>query len=102
MKNKPVLQSLGHAILVFIYVSCVVGVMLNGERVFGAEDTIWIPVVMLMLLVLSVAVMGALVLGRPILLYLSGAKKEAIQFFGYTLGWLSAILLSILLLHLLL
>lgn len=97
MKNKAVLHSLGHAILVFIYVSGVALIMSHGEQIFGQEDTLWIPIVMLMLLVLSVAVMGALVLGRPILLYLSGAKKEAVKFFSYTLGWIFAIMFVVLL-----
>jgi len=32
--------------------------------------------------------MGALVLGRPILMYLDNQKKESIKLFGFTLVWL--------------
>lgn len=67
--------------------------MPNAERLFGKFENFWGgPVIFLMLFVLSAAIVGALVLGRPILLYLDGAKSEALKFFGYTLGWLFVIL----------
>ena len=76
------------------YVSGVALIMRNGERIFGDKpDNFWSPVLFLMLFVLSAAVTGALVLGRPILLYWDGAKKEALTFFGYTLGWLFILIL---------
>ncbi|MDO8602105.1 MAG: hypothetical protein Q7R62_03205 [bacterium] len=96
MKNKTILHSLGHAVLVFLYVSGVVWIISHGEAIFGGEpESVWVPIMMLMLLVLSVAVMGALVLGRPILLYLSGAKSEALRFFVYTLAWIFVIMLVV-------
>lgn len=63
--------------------------MSNGNRLLGEEDTFFTPVAVLMLLVLSAAVMGTLVFGRPILMYLDGKKREAVVFLGYTLGWLT-------------
>lgn len=62
--------------------------MSNGSRWFGVKDTPWTPVAVLMLLVLSAAITGTLVLGRPLIMYLDGAKKEALKFFGYTVGWM--------------
>jgi hypothetical protein len=89
MKNiKPVWHSLGHSILVLLYVSGVAGLLYNAQRIFGQAQTFWVPVAMLMLFVLSATIVGILVLGRPILLYVSGQKKEGLQFLGYTVAWL--------------
>ena len=49
------------------------------------EKTVFIPVFMLMLFVFSAAFTGSLMLGRPILWYLDGQKKEAMQLLGTTL-----------------
>ncbi len=92
MKSNPVVQSLGHALLAFVYILLVAFVMHNGEQVFGHDDKIWGTIAVLTLFVLSASVMGALVLGRPILLYLDGHKTAAVKFFGYTLGWMVVIL----------
>lgn len=43
---------------------------------------------MLLLLILSATVTGSLVLGRPILWYLDGKKKEAVSLFVATVGFL--------------
>jgi hypothetical protein len=91
MTNKAMVHSLGHAVLVLIYVTLIATVMSHGEALFGKKDTAWTPVAVLMLFVLSAAVTGTLVLGRPVLMYVNGEKKEAIQFFGYTIAWLAAL-----------
>ena len=86
--SKPTWHSLGHAILILAYTCLVALVMSHGNNWFGQNDTAWTPVAVLMLFVLSAAITGTLVLGRPILLYLDGKKTEALKFFGYTVGWL--------------
>ncbi|HEX5429522.1 MAG TPA: hypothetical protein VFX17_00390 [Patescibacteria group bacterium] len=92
MQNKnPVWQSLGHAFLVLVYVSIVAFIMSHGDQWFGQQDTGWTPIAILMLFVVSAAVTASLVLGRPALMYLDGRKKEALQFFGYTIGWLAVL-----------
>ena len=95
MKNHPIVHSLGHAVVVLIYVSAVSLVMSHGSAWFGVKDTPWTPVAVLMLFVLSAAVTGTLVVGRPILMYLDGQKKEALKFFGLTVGWLFIITLIV-------
>jgi len=94
MKNSA-LQSLGHAILVAAYVSLVSLVMSHGSQLFGQKDTSITPIAVLMLFVVSAAITGTLVLGRPILLYLDGQKKESLKFFGYTVGWLFILTLAV-------
>jgi hypothetical protein len=102
MKNsnligRAILNSLG----VLIYVSLVSLILNNGEKVFGQMNKIIGPSVFLMLFVLSASVTGGLVLGKPILLYLEGFKKEGIKLFIYTgLSLLALILLSFMILFL--
>ena len=92
---KPIWHSLGHSVLVLVYVSLVAFVMSHGNQFFGPKDTDWTPVGVLMLLVLSAAVTCTLVLSRPVLMFLDGRKKEALQFFGYTEGWLFVLTISV-------
>ncbi|HVM91113.1 MAG TPA: hypothetical protein VMU11_04445 [Verrucomicrobiae bacterium] len=94
MKQKelnPVLHSLGHAVLLYLYVMAVAFGLAHTQQVFGGvqEPNFLIPVAMLMLLVLSATISGTLVLARPILMYWDGKKKEALAFFGMTVGWLA-------------
>lgn len=63
-----------------------VAIFLNSAgHIFGSEKTILIPIAMLLLFVFSASLCGALVLGRPVLWYMDGKKKEAITLFVYTL-----------------
>ena len=70
------------------YIVVIVLIMFNLNK--GGDDTIYAPILALMLLVLSAAITGGLVLGRPVMLYLGGQKSEAIKLFVYTVGWLAA------------
>ena len=96
MKNKLVLRALLNSLGVLIYTSALAAFFFNANRLFGKEDNFLMPAVMMMLLVISAALTGALVLGKPILLYLNNQKSEALKLFGWTLGWL-AIIISIVL-----
>ncbi len=65
-----------------------------GQAKWGTHNTLLIPIVVLMLLVFSVAIVGWLIFGKPVLLYLDGKKKEAVALLGYTLGILAVITLG--------
>lgn len=54
----------------------------------GPINSLWGPVAMLLLFIVSAAVAGGLVLGRPALLYLDGNKKDAVKLFVYTIAFL--------------
>lgn len=56
-------------------------------------DTIFAPIIMLMLFVFSAAITGSLVLGRPILWYIDGKKKEAVHLLFSTLIFFFCIML---------
>ena len=92
MKNNPVIRALGHAALAFIYIGAVALFMSNVEETFQNIPEVLAAMTMLTLFVVSAAVTGSLVVGRPILLYIEGRRAEAVRFFAYTLGWLAFIL----------
>ncbi len=95
-KLSDSVRGLLNAAGVFVYVSLVAWFMFNGEHLFGGDGkSFLIPVFMLMLFVLSAAITGSLVLGKPILMYLDGQKKEAVKLFFITLGWLSLFMLIV-------
>lgn len=90
MKNtSPQLKSFLHAGAVFLYVLGIAILLSKGENIFGAEDTLYIPIFMILLFVVSATTVGGLVLGRPILMYWDGKKKEALKFLSMTVGWLA-------------
>lgn len=96
-KNKIAKYSLLNALGAAAYVAIVATFMSNAEILFGDVEGPFAPMGFLMLFVLSAAVMGTLVFGRPILWYLDGKKKEAVTLLLYTLGFLAIITLTTLL-----
>lgn len=97
MTNKKILlisflNALGTAAYVFV-----IGLFFsNVQKILGNKpDTFLAPVFMLLLFVISAAITAALVLGRPILLYMENRKPEAIKMFFSTLGFLFAIMLLV-------
>jgi len=71
------------------YIFLVALLFRNFERILGnTPDNILAPITMLLLFVLSALVSGALILGKPILMYLDGKKKEAVELLGFSILWL--------------
>jgi hypothetical protein len=66
-----------------LYIIGLVTFISNIESVI--EESFLVPALMLILFVFSATFTAALMLGRPILWYLEGKKKEAITFFFHTL-----------------
>lgn len=94
---KPSIFKFGglHALGVALYVALVSSLLFYTPRFLGSskEDTVLAPIAMLLLFVTSAAITGLLVLGRPLLWYLDGKKKEAVSLVMATLGFLSLITL---------
>ena len=88
MNNKLLRYSFIHSVGVLIYITSVALLMTYGEQLFGKMNNVLGPIAFLLLFVLSALVVGALVLGKPIMFYLDGRKKEAIQLLLYTILWL--------------
>ena len=96
MKNqKLIVSSLINSLLAVLYVSVVVFIMNNSKNLFDKTPEVVIGVAMLMLFVTSATVMGFLILGRPLLMYFDGAKKEAVKLFYFTIAWLALIVITI-------
>jgi hypothetical protein len=94
MKNN-ILQLGGlHALATAAYVSLVASFLFYAPRFIVAktsDDNVLMPIAMLMLLVVSAAITGSLVFGRPVLWYLDGKKKDAVSLLFSTLGALFVI-----------
>jgi hypothetical protein len=69
------------------YIALIVwGINTVGAILHDKPDTLFIPMAMLSLFVLSAAIMGFLFLSEPLKLFLEGQKQEAVYFFLKTVG----------------
>ena len=91
--RNAIINSIG----VFVYVAIVATIMNNAEKLFGKTDTVATSIGFLMLFTLSAGIVGSLIVGKPIFMYLDGKKKEAVGLLVWTLGCLAAITLIVLL-----
>lgn len=86
--NKLVSYSFVHSVGVLLYTALVVFILNNAPKIFGQTMNYLGALALLLLFVLSATIVGLLVLGKPVLLYMDGQKKEAIKLLLYTIGWL--------------
>lgn len=87
MKKDILKYACINSFLTAFYIALVASFLFYVLRSFQQEpDTVFAPLLMLMLLVFSVALMGVLIFGRPILWYMDGRKKEAVSLISYTLS----------------
>ncbi len=85
IQRTAVLSALATA----LYIIVVATVMFYaGQARRGLPPTPLVPIAMLMLLVFSVALTGALIFVRPALWYLDGMKQDALLLLAWTLGFL--------------
>lgn len=85
--RRAFLNALGTA----AYIVLVVLFIGSLQRFSSEPDTLIIPMAMLLLFVCSAAITGFLVLGKPLMLYIDGKKKDAISLLIHTLGILVVI-----------
>src|SRR4051812_226629 len=93
MEKNIIKRASVNAILAFAYVTVVGLFMSNASTIFGEKDTAFTPVAVLMLLVFSAALMSILVFGQPLMWYLDGKKKEALNLLGATMMALLVLLI---------
>jgi len=97
MNKKLFWQGFGSGMGVAAYIALVATVLSNGQKWFGQINGFWGPVLMLMLLCLSVAVVGLLLFGQPLYLMLTGDKKLAVRQVLSNVGWLFILTVLVLL-----
>ncbi len=83
-------RSFLHSVGVLAYISLVASVMQSANTWFGTVDTVLTVVAFLLMFTLSAAVVGSLVFGYPVMLFLGGQKKEGAMMAAATIGWLFA------------
>ena len=76
MDKRLLRYSFLHALCVLAYVALVSWFMMSAENLMGNEKTLWAPIIFLTLLVVSVAMVGSLIFGRPVMWYIDGQKKK--------------------------
>ena len=80
-----------------VYVIGVATFLFNAERIFGGEpDGPLATAALLLLFVISAAVTGFAVIGRPVMWYIDGKKKEAVLLLASTLVCLALVALFLL------
>lgn len=97
-KNNIFTYACLNAVGTAAYIGLLATFFFTMEKFFGDTpdtETMLVSMGMLMLFVFSAAVTSGLVLGRPLLWYLDGKKREAVTLFLYTLGVLFVIMLGV-------
>jgi len=93
-KTKIIIYGLVHAFAVSVYTFAVVLLMSNSERFLNNAYPEIQGILMLMLFVISASITGSLVVGRPVVMYLNGDKKNAFLFFVSIVLWMMFIFLG--------
>jgi hypothetical protein len=91
MDKKLIKTTLRNVMVAGIYIFAVSQLMYHGNTLFGKEDNSLMPFVLLLLFSVSAAIVGSLVFGQAIMLFLDKKKKEAVNSAVYSILWLSII-----------
>lgn len=95
MSKNPLINSVAAS----IYIILVVTVMnFVTKPLRNKPDTFFAPVTVLFVLTLSVSVMAFLFFYQPLLLFIEGKKKEAVNLFVKTVGIFAVITMVVLIL----
>jgi hypothetical protein len=92
MSKNPIVNGL----VATLYIVVLVLVMTFGIRLMGPQDTFMTPIAMICLFTLSAAVMGYVFCYQPIMLFVEGKKKQAVQLFLQTVAVFGIITLVVL------
>ena len=88
-KFKYLWEGMGLAAAVVAYVAFVVALMTNMQAILGPGGPAFMGgMLILLLFVLSAAVVGSLIFGRPAYLYFSGAKRDGVLLASSIMVWL--------------
>jgi len=79
MKNSLFIKAVINSIGAAIYITLVALLMTKGNNIFGQATGVLGGVSILLLFTLSALIVGSLILGKPLMLYLDGNKKESVK-----------------------
>ena len=88
MSKNPLINALSASAYIILIVSVMTFVT---QPLRNKPDTFFAPVTMLFVLTLSVSIMAYLFFYQPLLLFIEGKKKEAVDLFIKTVGIFAAI-----------
>lgn len=88
MDKKLIVKTFVNATGSAIYIFIVSQIMQNGDKLFGKEDNMLAPFAALLLFSLSAAVVGGLILGNSLVLFLEGKRNESVKAAVYSISWL--------------
>ena len=78
-KTQILKQSLSFSALAVVYIALVTTIMSHVGKLVGDQGKTFLgPIIFLLLVVTSVATMGLLIFGKPIMLYMDEKKREAV------------------------
>lgn len=97
MTNKKIIVCASvHAVLTALYVGTVAFLMSHAETLLGKTPNKALGTAgFLLLFVISAAITGSLVFGKPLLWYLDGKKHEAVRLALFTILFLAVIVFAI-------
>jgi hypothetical protein len=89
-KNNIIKRAFLDAFGIFVYVSIFAFVVNNLDKWIKIKPNGWLGAAFfLCMFIVSACITGSLMLLKPLLLYLEGQKKEAVNLFLYTIGFLA-------------
>ena len=89
-------QSFLYSIGATAWIVLVAVFMQNANNLFGKVDTVITGVAALLLFSTSALIVGGLVVGKPIFMYIDGKKKEAVKMVIANGGWMLLYLVVVL------
>ncbi|MDO8668318.1 MAG: hypothetical protein Q7K35_04490 [bacterium] len=98
--KKLFLLGLLNSLGTVVYIIAVAAFLNNAQRIFGDEKSFFIPIIMLMLFVLSALITSLLILGKPVIFYFEGRKKDSVKLLIYTIISFAGILALVILAYL--
>lgn len=89
MNKALLMKSFRNTTAAAVYIFGVSQIMNNGDKIFGEVDNMFASFVFLLLFSLSAAVVGGLVLGESVMLFLDNKKRESITATMYSVAFLA-------------
>lgn len=98
--NKLIQRSFLNVLGTAAYITLITQLMNQAQKLAIEDDKTFAPILFLMLFVFSATITGSLIMGKPLLMFLSGEKSEAIKLFLYTLGWMGVAIIILIMVNL--